>query len=156
MDRVTVRGERQRCISVLFVGSPPVELWNDCDAFRTGSVDFEVVRDGKAAIARLSDLGDSPVDAGAPDLILIEFGFASPDGTTVLHAIKSSPRLSGVPVVVIGAAADEAGATYEHGGNVHVTAPDTTDEYVDLMAAIGRFWFTWARYPAESLSVDGK
>jgi CheY-like chemotaxis protein len=156
MDRVTVHEQRQRRISVLFVGSPPAELWNACDAFRADSVDFEVVRDGKAAIARLSDLADSPVDAGAPDLILIEFGFSSPDGSTVLHAIKSSPRLNAVPVVVIGATDDEAGATYEHGGNVHVTAPDTTDEYVDLMAAIGRFWFAWARYPAESLSVTGK
>mgnify|MGYP000229246851 CR=1 FL=1 len=39
MDRVTAHEQRQRCISVLFVGSPPVELWNDCDAFRADSVE---------------------------------------------------------------------------------------------------------------------
>lgn len=154
MDRVTAHERRQRDISVLFVGSPPVKLRNACDAFRAGSVDVEVVRDGKAAIGWLTDLAESPVNTPAPDLILLQLGFASPDGTTVLHAIKSSPRLNAVPVVVIGPAESDAATTYEHGGNVHVTAPDTIDGYIDLMAAIERFWFTWAQYPAECLSVN--
>lgn len=156
MDDSTRHEKRKRRLDVLFVGSPPVELRNARNAVRADPVDINIVRDGKEAIAWLSDLADSAADAAAPDLILLQHGFESPDGTTVLHAIKSSPRLNAVPVVVIGPDQSEAGTTYEHGGNAHVTAPDTTDGYVDLMAAIDRFWFTWAQYPAECLSANGK
>ena len=156
MDDSTRHEKRQPRLDILLVGSPSVELRNALDAVQTDPVDIKTVRDGKEAIAWLSDLADSVADAAAPDLILLQHGFESPDGTTILHAIKSSPRLNTVPVVVIGPDQSEAGTTYEHGGNAHVTAPDTADEYVDLMAAIDRFWFTWAQYPAECLSSNRK
>ena len=77
------------------VGTPPRNLQDACDESCTRSVDIDAVTDGREAIQRLTTASecDSSVDHTRPDLVLLQFDFELPDGMTVLHAIKSSPRL---------------------------------------------------------------
>ncbi|WP_253737549.1 hypothetical protein [Halohasta salina] len=141
-------------LTVLFVGSPTVDLEATCDAECTRPVDIDVVADGRAAIRRLTAASESPTAYPRPDLVLLQCDFELPDGMTVLHAIKSSPRLETVPVVVLDPNDTGVEPTYEAGGNAYVTTPHTAEEYVDLVRSITRFWFEWAQYPAESLYSD--
>ncbi len=56
---------------------------------------------------------------------------------TVLYALKSSPWLNTVPVVVLNADDEDVKTTYETGGNAYVGTPQTTEGYVDLISQMG-------------------
>jgi len=145
--RTTDGGE----LVVLFVGTPPIDLQQACRDICTDPVDIDVVTDGRAAIRRLTASSTSPTAYPRPDLVLLQCDFELPDGMTVLHAIKSSPQLGAVPVVVLDTDDCDAETAYETGGNAYLKAPQTTEEYVDLIGSIEEFWFDWAQYPAEYL-----
>lgn len=145
--------QSRRALRVLFVGTPPIDLQAACDNACSRPVDIDIVDDGKAAIQRLADNDESPCDHTEPDLVLLQCDFELPDGLTVLHAIKSSPRLNAVPVIVLNPDGD-AEITYKTGGNAHVKTPQTVAEYTDLIDTIRKFWFEWAQYPAECLYTD--
>ncbi len=145
-------------ISVLFAGTPSVDL-RETDALRSHSVDVEIAGDGREAIRRLTAASMSPADDTMPDLVLMKFGFRSPDGPTVLHAIKSSPRPGSVPVVVLdagegGVAGANGKRAHGHAANARVRVPETTEGYANLLDRIGQFWADWARYPAKCLFAD--
>jgi len=154
MTQTTTPQQDRRSLTALFVGAPPIDLQAACDADCTRSVDIDIVTDGREAIRRLTDASSSATDSERPDLILLEFGFRLPDGTTLLRAIRSSPRLRTVPVVVLTTEERDAETVYTHGGNAHVTIPETPETYGDLIGSIEQFWFQWVQYPAESLYSD--
>jgi len=154
MPHVATSQQTQRELTALFVGSPSADLQEACDSERTRPVNIEVATDGRAAIQRLVAASESPTKYSQPDLVLLRCDFELPDGMTVLHAIKSSPRLRATPVVVLDPDDTNIEQTYRAGGNAHVSTPETTEEYVDLVRSITRFWFGWAQYPAESLYSD--
>lgn len=140
---------------VLFVGTPQVDLTAICAELEAHSVSIDVVTDGRAALKRLIAVSDSPGDHHPPDLILLQLDFTLPDGQTVLQAIKSSPRLTQLPVVVLDPSEGDGKLTYETGGNAHVQLPRTAEGYADRINSIVRFWFEWAQYPAMCLYPDG-
>jgi len=154
MPHVATPQRTQRALTVLFVGSPSVDLEAACDSACTRPVDIDVVTDGRAAIQRLTATSDPSASRRRPDLVLLQCDFELPDGMTVLHAIKSSPRLETTPVVVLDPDDTDIERTYRTGGNAHVSTPETSEGYVDLVRSITRFWFEWAQYPAESLYSD--
>ncbi|WP_136716513.1 response regulator [Halorientalis salina] len=118
------------------------------------SVSMVVVPDGQKAIERLSAGSADHTDEGVPDLILLDFAVESPAGTTVLDAIKSSPLLGAVPVVVLTDDEDSVATAYELGANAHVTKPHDADEYAAVVESTARFWFEWAQFPSEPLCTD--
>jgi CheY-like chemotaxis protein len=151
VDGGPTRGARER--TVLFVGTEPIPPDTVSDSFEDYPVTVDVVTDGEQAIERLTETAAS-TDDGVPDLIVLGGGFESPDWTTLLNAIKSSPRLEPVPTVVVTADETDATIVTEHGGNAHVTAPECRDACADLLGSFSRFWFEWAQFPSESLSAD--
>ena len=148
--RTTDGGE----LVVLFVGTPPVDLQQACGDTCTDPIDIDVVTDGRAAIRRLTASSMSPNEYPRPDLVLLQCDFELPDGMTVLHAIKSSPQLGTVPVVMLNTDDCDAETAYETGGNAYINASHKAEEYADLIRSITQFWFEWAQYPSEYLSSD--
>ena len=136
-------------ITILFIGAPPVDLQAICDRSCDRPVEVDVVPDGRAAIRWLTAASESSTGDALPDLVLLQCDFELPDGMTILHAIKSSPYLTMVPVVVIDPD-DRTDAVYTCNGNTHVRMPHTAEEYTDLIGSIGQFWLDWVRYPAVS------
>jgi CheY-like chemotaxis protein len=133
-------GQRRGTAAVLFVGTPRFDV---CGAVR-GSCDrpvaVDVVADGRRAIGWLTEAGKPTTDSVPPDLILVEFGFDSPDGETLLHAIASSPRLRDAAVVAVGADQPGAETGGETAADARVESPDSVDEYADLVGSITRSW----------------
>lgn len=144
----------ERGLTVLFIGRPRTDVQAVFDSLDCNRVTVDIVTDGRQAIRRLTSGCEETTDARSPDLILLEFGFESPDGRTVLHAIKSSPRLGAVPVIVLTADELEAKTASAHGGNAHLTIPDSPVAYAELLRSVGKFWVDWARYPSESLFAN--
>jgi CheY-like chemotaxis protein len=68
------------------------------------SVTTTIVSDGRAVIKRLSEQSISR--AGVPSVVVLDRNLAGLHVETILDAIKSSPRLGAVPVVVLTEDAD--------------------------------------------------
>jgi two-component system, chemotaxis family, response regulator Rcp1 len=62
-------------------------------------VELTVVEDGEKAIQILREKGGD--EGTVPDLIILDLNLPRRDGTEVLHAIRSSDRLSRLPVAVL-------------------------------------------------------
>lgn len=140
---------------VLFVGTPHVDLTAICTDIEGDAISIDVVTDGQAALKRLMTASDSPGEQQLPDLILLQLDFALPDGQTVLHAVKSSPRLTQLPVVMLDPTEGDGTKAYQSGVNAHVQVPQTAEAYTDCIHSILQFWFEWAQYPATCLYPDG-
>jgi CheY-like chemotaxis protein len=146
--------DNKSALTVLFVGTPQVNIEDAVQASCNRPVTIDVVSDGREAIQWLNETRETATNHGTPDLILLEFGFEPPDGETLVHAIKSSPRLETVPVVVLTADGTGAETAHEHEENARVTAPGAPEAYAELMRSIGEFWFEWVHYSSESLFTD--
>jgi CheY-like chemotaxis protein len=154
MTDASIQSQENDSLSVLFVGSPPIDLQAACASACEQAVDIDVVTDGRAALHRLTAATESP-SGDSPDLVLLQFGFELPDGMTLLHAIKSSPRLGTLPVVVLDPDATGVDMTYEIGGNAYIRPPDSPGGYTNLIDSIATFWVGHAQYPGESLYSNG-
>lgn len=146
--------QKKKGLTVLFVGTPPVNVEKTVRASCSRPVTVAVVSNGRETIQWLNEASETTTDRGRPDLIVLQFGFESPDGKTLLDAIKSSPCLETVPVVVLTADEIDTETVYEYNGNARVATPSSREDYVKLVQSIGQFWLEWVRYPPESLFAD--
>lgn len=121
------------------------------------SVSVSVVPNGRQAIDRLSAGSDEATDEPLPRLIVLDLAVESVDALTVLDAVKSSPRLGEMPVVVLTDGGDDGidvQQAYDMGANAHVTKPDDTEAYVATIEQLACFWFEWVTFPPENLYAD--
>ncbi len=82
--------------------------------------------------------------APLPDLILLDLNMPNMDGRETLAAIKSSPGLHSIPVVVVTSSTAERDVmlTYDRGGAGFITKPVSFSEMVDIVNALNQYWFT--------------
>jgi CheY-like chemotaxis protein len=118
------------------------------------SVSAAVVPDGRAAIDRLTAGSDTDTDTELPALVILDLNVSNVDGTTVLDAIKSSPRLETIPVIVLSDADEDIGVANDLGANAHLTKPADENACVALVESLAEFWFAGVRFPPEPLYVD--
>jgi CheY-like chemotaxis protein len=94
--------EGQREIEVLLVEDDPGDVLMTREAFQDYKLhnQLHVVNDGEQAMAFLRQEGEY-AGRPRPDLVLLDLNLPRMDGRQVLHAIKSDPELSSIPVVVL-------------------------------------------------------
>jgi CheY-like chemotaxis protein len=155
-------GGRQDWADVLLVEADPADARLISCGFQRQSVTTDVAPDGRTAIERLSTASDERTDDRLPRLIVLDLAIGPLDAETILHAVKSSPRLGLVPVVTLSDSDEHTAATdtdaeraYDLGANAHFSKPDDVERYVDGIERLAAFWFEWATFPPELLSVDG-
>lgn len=118
------------------------------DVFRA---DLRIVADGEEAIeylhrrGRFAQADDSPI----PDLILLDLNIPKLDGRDVLRNIKSDNRLKNLPVVVLTTSQQEADIvrSYGLGCNSFVTKPIDANRFVEVIRALGSYWFELVTLP---------
>ena len=146
----------------LITGQPPLELLlieddpGDVDLIREAlkasslPVRLRIVDDGVKALAYLRREGEFSV-AALPQLILLDLNLPKKDGCEVLRAIKTSPNLRKIPVVVL--TTSDAQATiikaYELDANCYVVKPVGFEEFARAVKAIEEFWLTLVQLPSE-------
>lgn len=97
--------------------------------------EVEEAGDGHAAMARLID-----PEATAPDVIVLDAQMGQNDGWWTIAAIRSHPRMSEVPVVMVTASVqvhDRVQAT-EAGLDAFLGKPFDPDELVDVVSRFAR------------------
>ncbi len=91
------------------------------------------------------------VSAPRPGVILLDLNMPRMDGREVLAALKSDPTLRRIPVVVMttSKAEEDIVRTYDLGVSSFIVKPVTFEGLVNVMQAIGRYWFEIVELPPE-------
>jgi two-component system response regulator len=119
---------------------------------------IEEAKDGVEAIDRLFCRGQwsdrDPDDL--PRAVLLDIKMPRVGGVEVLRELKSSERLTNVPVVMLTSSAEpkDIAACYALGVNSYVVKPVDIDEYFRSIGEVGRYWILLNRTPTEHPLAD--
>ena len=91
----------------------------------------------------------NPSASPRPGLILLDLNMPRKDGREALKEIKADPDLRKIPIVVMttSKAEEDILRTYDLGVNSFVTKPVTFEGLVDVVQALGRYWFQIVELP---------
>lgn len=113
--------------------------------------DLRCVEDGEELLDYLHRRGKyaDPKDSPRPGLILLDLNMPRKDGREALREIKADPRLREIPVVVLttSKAEEDVARLYNLGVNSYITKPVKFNALVDIMKAIGKYWFEIVELP---------
>ena len=100
------------------------------------------VADGEAALAYLHARG-AYARRRWPDIVLLDLKLPRKDGHEVLHAIKQSPVLCGLSVIILTTSDSETDhvRTYLSHADGYLVKPLTQQSFLSLTRSLG---FTWA------------
>jgi CheY-like chemotaxis protein len=90
-----------------------------------------------------------PKASPRPGLILLDLNMPKMDGREALREIKADPSLRRIPVVVMttSKAEEDIYRTYDLGVSSYVAKPVTFEGLVEVMKALGRYWFEIVELP---------
>lgn len=104
---------------------------------------LSTVEDGASAIDFLERQGKYQ-SVPVPNIILLDLGLPTRNGREVLAYVKSNPRLSRIPVLVLSSSSQESDVqcAYDLRANCYLTKPFDLDEYFDMIRQIDEYWLT--------------
>lgn len=118
---------------------------------------LEMVEDGEELMDYLQGRGkySGANTRSKPDLILLDLNMPRKDGREALREIKSSPDLRRIPIVVLttSKADEDVIRTYDLGVNSFITKPVTFEALVEVLTALGRYWFEIVELPPEKAAA---
>ncbi len=119
--------------------------------------DVVVMRDGAAALDYLRREGEyASRQEGNPAVILLDLKLPKVNGLEVLEAVRNTPALRSVPVVMLTSSQEEADLlrSYELGVNAYVVKPVEFKQFVSSIADLGMFWAVLNEPPPGSLRAS--
>ena len=114
---------------------------------------FRCVEDGQELMDYLTRSGKyATQDAPRPGLILLDLNMPKKDGRQALREIKSHPDLRTIPVVILTTSKTDEDVlrSYDLGANSFITKPVTFDRLVEIVRALGMYWFQIVELPGGS------
>ena len=116
--------------------------------------DLRYVENGEELMDYLNRRGvyENPETSPTPGLILLDLNMPRKDGREALREIKSDPRLRAIPIVALTTSKSEEDVvrTYNLGVNSYITKPVRFSALVEVMQAIGKYWFEIVELPGRS------
>jgi CheY-like chemotaxis protein len=112
--------------------------------------DLRFVEDGQELMDYLKHRGRyAKEEAPRPGLILLDLNMPRKDGRQALQEIKADPDLRSIPVVVLttSKAEEDVLRTYDLGANSFITKPVTFQGLVEIIRALGNYWFRVVQLP---------
>lgn len=109
-----------------------------------------IVNDGEELMDYLRGRGPY-AGSPRPDLLLLDLNMPRKDGREALAEIKRDPALHTLPVIVLttSSADEDIVRSYDLGVNSYIQKPVTFDKLVEVVTALGHYWF-------EIVSLPGK
>ena len=113
--------------------------------------DLRCVEDGEELLDYLRRRGKyaDPKESPRPGLVLLDLNMPRKDGREALREIKSDPKLRDIPVVVLttSKAEEDIARSYNLGVNSYITKPVKFSALVEVMRALGKYWFEIVELP---------
>ena len=146
------RAAEKRPITILIADDDPDDRLLAREALDESRLvnDLRFVVDGEELLDYLHRRGGYATEpAPRPGLILLDLNMPKKDGREALEEIKSDPKLRSIPVVVLttSKAEEDILRSYDLGVSSFIVKPVTFDQLVDVMRAIGRYWFEIVELP---------
>ena len=105
---------------------------------------IQVARDGQEALDYILCEGAhaSRRITDVPRVILLDLKLPKVGGMEVLQKIKSDPRTSTIPVVILTSSKEQKDVTssYQRGANSYIVKPVMFDNFVKAMQDVGMYW----------------
>lgn len=99
---------------------------------------------GDQALAYLHRRGEFSAAGAAPrpGIVLLDLNLPGTDGRSVLHAIKSTPELRKIPVIVLSTSRAEPDIEqcYAAGANSYVRKPVDFEGYMTAISRLSEYW----------------
>lgn len=144
--------EEPRRIKLLMAEDDPEDQMLVRKAFKKARVlnALDIVGDGEELMKYLRQQAPY-ADARRPDLLLLDLNMPKKDGREALAEIKADPQLRRIPVVILttSSAEEDVLRSYDLGVSSYIEKPVTFSKLVDVVAAIGKYWFEIVRLPTE-------
>jgi len=140
---------------ILMADDDPEDRMLASDALKESQLTNELrfVTDGEELIDYLKHRGEytDVAKAPTPGLILLDLNMPRKDGREALADIKNDPKLRHIPVVVLttSKAEEDIFRTYDLGVSSFITKPLTFTGLVEVMKALGTYWFGVVELPRE-------
>lgn len=136
---------RRKQIEVLVVESDPADTRLTEFAFRAAGLTsgFRSVTDGEDALAYVRKEGRY-ANVSTPDLIFLDLSLPKVSGLEVLKAIKSTPHLMHIPIVVASGSEDpeHVREVYALNGNCFMRKPSDLTQFLRFVEMCYQFWGT--------------
>ena len=112
------------------------------------------VKDGEELLDYLLLRGEYTDQANAPrpGIILLDLNMPKKDGREALREIKAHADLQDIPIVIFttSKAEEDIYRSYKLGVNSFITKPGTFENMIEVMRAVGKYWFEIVTLPAEN------
>jgi len=133
----------RRQIEILVVESSPADTRLTEEAFKAAGMTsgFRSVSDGEDALAYVHKTGKY-IGVTTPDLIFLDLSLPKVSGLDVLRAIKSTPHLMHIPIVVASGSEDpeHVRAVYALNGNCFIRKPQDLTQFLRFVEMCYEFW----------------
>ena len=130
-------------IEILVVESNPADTQLTEIAFRAAGLTsgFRSVSDGEDALAYVHKQGKY-ANVSTPDLIFLDLSLPKVSGLEVLKAIKSTPHLMHIPIVVASGSEDpeHVREVYALNGNCFMRKPSDLTQFLRFVEMCYEFW----------------
>jgi len=122
--------------------------------FKSGLVNrIEHVKDGQAALDYLFCVGRyaDRNPAFSPKMVLLDIKLPKVDGLQVLERIRSDPRTTNLPVVILTSSNQERDIArgYALRANSYIVKPVNFEQFVESIREIGMYWLVLNRMPED-------
>jgi len=115
--------------------------------------ELRFVKDGEELMDYLHHRGQyaDPVSSPRPGIVLLDLNMPRKDGREALKEIKSDPELRRIPVVILTTsdAEEDIIRSYDLGVNSFIKKPVTFNGMVEIMRALGKYWFQIVELPPD-------
>jgi CheY-like chemotaxis protein len=112
------------------------------------------VKDGEELLDYLLQRGNYTDAASAPrpGIILLDLNMPKKDGREALREIKSHANLQDIPIVIFttSKAEEDIYRSYKLGVNSFITKPVTFENMIEVMQALGKYWFEVVTLPVDT------
>ena len=129
-------------IEILIIESNSADATLTRIAFRAAGFTggFYTVADGEEALAYVHQQNQYK-DVSIPDLILLALSLPKVSGLEVLRAIKTTPHLKHIPIIVVSGSQDpeQIKAVYAL-ANCFIRKTSDLDQFLELIESCHRFW----------------
>src|SRR5690349_14302831 len=137
--------ETRKQIEILVVESNPADARLTLEAFKEAGLTsgLRSVRDGEDALMYVRGEGQYK-NVPIPDLIFLDLSLPKVSGLEVLKAIKSTPELMHIPIVVASGSdnPDDVRAVYALNGNCFIRKPHELTQFLRFVEMCYEFWGT--------------
>lgn len=137
-------------INILLIEDNPADIRLTQEVLKEGKINnvLNIATDGEEALCYLNKEGEF-ASSPTPDIILLDLNLPKKDGREVLSEIKSNPKLSQIPVIILTTSTAEKDivTTYQHHANCYISKPVDFNQFIDVVRSIENFWLSIVKLP---------